>query len=80
METDKTFIRTFLIWQSARAVFHSRPGKEIRGPGTHHPESILGSLRFRCIGPAVMGGSVTSPSLKKPGIIYAATASDGLWK
>ena len=60
----------------------SRKEREIKGPEVVVAESILDGLRFRCIGPAIMGGRIDDFAVveKKPGIIYAATASGGLWK
>lgn len=45
-------------------------------------QSPFDSLRFRSIGPAVMGGRVHDVEAvpQNPAIVYVATASGGLWK
>ncbi len=45
-------------------------------------ESILGALRWREIGPAVVGGRIDDITAveSNPDIIYVGTASGGLWK
>jgi len=45
-------------------------------------ESILEGLRWRCIGPANMGGRIDDFAVveSNPKIIYAGTASGGIWK
>ena len=45
-------------------------------------ESLFKSLQFRAIGPAIMGGRIDDFAVveSNPHIIYAATASGGLWK
>lgn len=45
-------------------------------------ESILKGLKWRCIGPANMGGRIDDFAVveNQPSIIYAATASAGVWK
>src|SRR5688572_5816597 len=45
-------------------------------------QSPFDSLRFRSIGPAVMGGRIHDVEAvpQNPAIVYVATASGGLWK
>jgi photosystem II stability/assembly factor-like uncharacterized protein len=45
-------------------------------------ESLFKSLPFRAIGPAIMGGRIDDFAVveSNPHILYAATASGGLWK
>ncbi|MGH9844677.1 MAG: WD40/YVTN/BNR-like repeat-containing protein, partial [Blastocatellia bacterium] len=45
-------------------------------------ESLFKSLQFRALGPAIMGGRIDDFAVveSNPHIIYAATASGGLWK
>jgi photosystem II stability/assembly factor-like uncharacterized protein len=45
-------------------------------------ESVLNKLQWRCIGPANMGGRIDDFAVveSNPHIIYAATASGGVWK
>ncbi len=45
-------------------------------------ESLLEGLKWRCIGPANMGGRIDDFAVivNNPQIIYAATASGGVWK
>ena len=45
-------------------------------------ESLLNNLQWRCIGPANSGGRMGDFAvvMRNPHIIYAATASGGLWK
>jgi len=45
-------------------------------------ESILNSLKWRCIGPANMGGRIDDFAVveSNPNVIYVATASGGVWK
>jgi len=45
-------------------------------------ESILDGLRWRCIGPSNMGGRIDDFAVveSNPKIIYAGTASGGVWK
>jgi hypothetical protein len=46
------------------------------------PENLLDGLEWRCIGPAIMGGRIDDFAVVEDNtdIIYAATASGGLWK
>jgi photosystem II stability/assembly factor-like uncharacterized protein/prefoldin subunit 5 len=50
--------------------------------GVKPDESVLEGLEFRCIGPANMGGRIDDFAVVEshPQIIYAGTASGGLWK
>jgi len=45
-------------------------------------ETILKGLKWRCIGPANMGGRIDDFAVveNQPSVIYAATASAGVWK
>jgi photosystem II stability/assembly factor-like uncharacterized protein len=45
-------------------------------------ESVFKTLQFRSIGPAIMGGRIDDFAVveSNPHIIYAATASGGIWK
>ena len=45
-------------------------------------ESVLNGLKWRCIGPANMGGRIDDFAVVEgnPDIIYVATASGGVWK
>jgi photosystem II stability/assembly factor-like uncharacterized protein/uncharacterized coiled-coil protein SlyX len=45
-------------------------------------ESVLDKLQWRCIGPANMGGRIDDFAVveSNPQVIYAATASGGVWK
>jgi len=45
-------------------------------------ESILNSLKWRCIGPANMGGRIDDFAVveSNPNVIFVATASGGVWK
>ncbi len=47
-----------------------------------NPEPALQNLRFREIGPAIMGGRVDDMAVVEsdPSIVYIATASGGIWK
>ena len=47
-----------------------------------HDETILQGLKFRSIGPAVMGGRIDDIAVmeSQPWIFYVGTASGGLWK
>ncbi len=53
--------------------------KDTAGP---LPDSWLDSLKWRCIGPANMGGRIDDFAVveSNPHIIYVATASGGVWK
>src|SRR5687767_8954968 len=57
-----------------------------QGGGTPAPRTLpadwVKAMRWRCIGPAAMGGRITSISVyeKDPCIYYVATASGGLLK
>ncbi len=44
--------------------------------------SLIDNLKWRCLGPANMGGRISSVSVQEenPHIIYVGTASGGLWK
>jgi photosystem II stability/assembly factor-like uncharacterized protein len=46
------------------------------------PENLLDGLEWRCIGPAIMGGRIDDFAVVEGNtdIIYAASASGGLWK
>ena len=46
------------------------------------PDNVLDGLKWRCIGPANMGGRIDDFAVIEgnPDIIYAGTASGGLWK
>ncbi|UCE39965.1 MAG: hypothetical protein JSV17_10815 [Candidatus Aminicenantes bacterium] len=50
--------------------------------GTFIDESILDGLKWRNIGPANMGGRIDDFAVveSNPNIVYAATASGGIWK
>ena len=56
--------------------------KESVQPGLAIPEKFLEDLKWRCIGPANMGGRIDDFAVVEgnPDIIYAGTASGGLWK
>ena len=56
--------------------------KETPQPGPAIPEKLLDGLKWRCIGPANMGGRIDDFAVVEgnPDIIYAGTASGGLWK
>ena len=45
-------------------------------------EKLLKNLQWRCIGPAIMGGRIDDFAVveSQPWVIYAGTASGGLWK
>ena len=45
-------------------------------------ESVLGDLRWRAVGPAVMSGRISDIAVVEstPYVMYAASASGGLWK
>jgi photosystem II stability/assembly factor-like uncharacterized protein len=45
-------------------------------------ESLLGGLKWRCIGPANMGGRINDIAVAEnnPHIVYVGTASGGVWK
>jgi len=45
-------------------------------------ESVINALKWRCIGPANMGGRIDDVAVveNNPHIIYVATASGGVWK
>ncbi|MGB7296546.1 MAG: hypothetical protein WBC70_13240 [Candidatus Aminicenantales bacterium] len=51
-------------------------------PRLNVPEKLLDGLEWRCVGPAIMGGRIDDFAVVEsdPDIIYAATASGGLWK
>ncbi len=50
--------------------------------GAQTPPTPFDALRFREIGPAAMGGRIHDLAIdpKNPAVLYAATASGGLWK
>jgi photosystem II stability/assembly factor-like uncharacterized protein len=50
--------------------------------GSSEPPGVLGPLRFRELGPAVVGGRIDDFAVveSNPDIIYTATASGGIWK
>jgi photosystem II stability/assembly factor-like uncharacterized protein len=50
--------------------------------GSSEPPGFLGPLRFRELGPAVVGGRIDDFAVveSNPDIIYTATASGGIWK
>lgn len=56
--------------------------KEEKKPVPLLTESILDGLQWRCIGPANMGGRIDDFAVVEsaPHIIYAGTASGGVWK
>jgi photosystem II stability/assembly factor-like uncharacterized protein len=56
--------------------------KATKAPEPVIKESILEGLRWRCIGPANMGGRIDDFAVveSNPKIIYAGTASGGIWK
>lgn len=56
-----------------------KPEKET---GVNLTESILNGIKWRCIGPANMGGRIDDFAVveRNPHIIYVGTASGGVWK
>jgi photosystem II stability/assembly factor-like uncharacterized protein len=56
--------------------------KEAKPPAPAISESLLNALKWRCIGPAIMGGRIDDFVVveRNPSVIYAATASGGVWK
>lgn len=58
------------------------PTSETKEPRISVPEALLGGLQWRCTGPANMGGRIDDLAVveSNPEIIYAATASGGVWK
>lgn len=65
-----TFVLSFFVLVTATAQ------TELSG------KALLGGLRARSIGPAIMSGRISDieVSNKKPELIYVATAGGGLWK
>lgn len=64
-------------------VLFAGAAKEVKQqPGIVVPESLLDGLKWRCIGPANMGGRIDDFAVVETNsrIIYVATASGGLWK
>jgi photosystem II stability/assembly factor-like uncharacterized protein len=59
----------------------SRPVRA-QAPNQTITEALFKSLQFRALGPAIMGGRIDdfAVAANNPHIIYAATASGGLWK
>ena len=51
-------------------------------PSSPYTSEAFGALRARSIGPAMTSGRVMTVAVhpSNPGIIYAGTASGGLWK
>src|SRR4030067_1100956 len=56
--------------------------KETPQPSPDIPEKLLDGLKWRCIGPAHMGGRIDDFAVgaSSPAIIYAGSASGGLWE
>ena len=64
-------------------VLFAGAAKEVKQqPGVAIPESLLEGLKWRCIGPANMGGRIDDFAVvgTNPRLIYVGTASGGLWK
>lgn len=55
---------------------------QVNGQPELSGKALLGGLRARSIGPAIMSGRISDieVSNKKPELIYVATAGGGLWK
>jgi len=79
-----------LTWPTASAYAQARPRPAAKTQPTtpvpapaqpNYPE-ILKNLKWREIGPAIMGGRIDDFAVveNNPSIVYVATASSGLWK
>ena len=81
-------VLTLLALALAAAPAWSQPSKEKAATAAEKKapamtfESALGRLKFRELGPAVMGGRLDDFAVveSNPAIVYAGTASGGLWK
>ncbi|MFZ2054499.1 MAG: hypothetical protein WAU81_09905 [Candidatus Aminicenantales bacterium] len=81
----KAAFSRMLIILGVCSVFFSLAGAQKKAnpqPRLSVPEKLLDELEWRCIGPAIMGGRIDDFAVVEGNtdIIYAATASGGLWK
>ncbi|HSR41068.1 MAG TPA: hypothetical protein VLL48_02825, partial [Longimicrobiales bacterium] len=70
-----------LGWAAAILCAAPLPGQDAPGPAPALPAATL-DLRFRRVGPALMGGRVSDLAVvaSNPSVFYVATATGGLWK
>ena len=83
MKRTYVFFGFFLLLGGALMLaLYSIPGEFVRETMPLGQESLLKNLKWRCIGPANMGGRIDDFAVVEtnPFIIYAGTASGGLWK
>jgi len=80
----KAFLSRFLLVMGMGLVlvFFIGAKKAEKVTGANLTESILNGLKWRCIGPANMGGRIDDFAVveRNPDIIYVGTASGGVWK
>jgi len=71
-----------LLLVSGALVAQQRQQAATASPAAPDYEAAMANLRFRSIGPAIMGGRVDDFAVVEsdPSIVYAAMASGGLWK
>ncbi|MBI4913126.1 MAG: hypothetical protein HY823_10345 [Acidobacteria bacterium] len=77
-----TLLALLLAASPAPAQAKDKPSAASEKPAALSMVSALANLKFREIGPAVMGGRVDDFAVveSNPSIVYAGTASGGLWK
>ena len=83
MRKARVFRHLFIIFMGLMLVsFLAAQKKAEKGKAPLLHDSLLDGLKWRCIGPANMGGRIDDFAVVKsnPNIIYAATASGGVWK
>lgn len=75
-------LRTLLLLACLLPLGSGTPSSDGESGGEGPFDSILDNLEWRSIGPAIMGGRIDDFAVVEsdPRIIYAATASGGLWK
>jgi photosystem II stability/assembly factor-like uncharacterized protein len=75
-------IRTIAVAVAVLATIGLLATAQAQSRGGQLSESSYRALQFRSIGPAIMGGRIDDFAVveSNPHIIYAATASGGLWK
>ena len=69
-------------WLSFITGYSFQGGTQAQSPTDQLTPEAFKNLTFRCLGPAIMGGRIDDFAVveSNPSIIYAATASGGLWK
>ncbi len=74
------FLSVLCLGLAVSLFFGAKKAKKVPEPLIK--ESILDGMKWRCIGPSNMGGRIDDFAVveSNPKIIYAGTASGGVWK